>query len=273
MISLTNRERLRRLNGQLGGPVGVGLALGVLGPFGTYETLPLDERLGYWLAVVSVNWIIADALIRRVAASFGDDWPLPLVTLPFVGALLASLPATGVVTMANGLAGLGWPDNLPALTLRVSFLVILISLVVFQWRALGTRASTTSRRDQDGAVSAAALTDKPIPPAFAARLKRLQGARPLCLEMQDHYLIVHGAADSEMILCRMTDAARELDALGARVHRSWWVADEAVAGIERRGQRLFVRLVDDRCIPIGRSHRARLIKRGWLSTEAASARD
>lgn len=99
---------------------------------------------------------------------------------------------------------------------------------------------------------------------FVARLRGPLKGRLLCLEMQDHYLRVHSTAGVEMILCRMEDAARELEGLGRRVHRSWWVAEDAVAGVERDGQRLFLRLADDRRVPVGRSYRAGLKDAGWL---------
>ena len=82
--------------------------------------------------------------------------------------------------------------------------------------------------------------------------------------MQDHYLVVHHSGGSEMILCRMEDAARELGALGWRVHRSWWVAADAVYGPEREGQRILLRLTDDRRVPVGRSFHSDLKAAGWL---------
>jgi DNA-binding LytR/AlgR family response regulator len=67
-----------------------------------------------------------------------------------------------------------------------------------------------------------------------------------------------------MILCRMEDAARELGDLGRRVHRSWWVAADAVEGVTRDGQRTFLRLTDDRRVAVGRSFRRDLKEAGWL---------
>jgi DNA-binding LytR/AlgR family response regulator len=67
-----------------------------------------------------------------------------------------------------------------------------------------------------------------------------------------------------MILCRMEDAMRELGGLGQRVRRSWWVAADAVEGVEREGQRTFLRLADRRRVPVGRSYRPDLKAAGWL---------
>jgi DNA-binding LytR/AlgR family response regulator len=82
--------------------------------------------------------------------------------------------------------------------------------------------------------------------------------------MQDHYLVVHTTGGTEMILCRMEDAARELDGHGRRVHRSWWVAEDAVEEATRNGQRRFLRLVDGRTVPVGRSFQPALRDAGWL---------
>ena len=82
--------------------------------------------------------------------------------------------------------------------------------------------------------------------------------------MQDHYLKIHHSGGSEMILCRMEDAARELDGFGRRVHRSLWVAAAAVESVEREGQRTFLRLTDGRRVPVGRSFRPNLREAGWL---------
>ena len=55
--------------------------------------------------------------------------------------------------------------------------------------------------------------------------------------MEDHYLRVHGAYGSELILLRMRDAVQEVAPLiGAQVHRSWWVARSAVRETHREGR-------------------------------------
>jgi DNA-binding LytR/AlgR family response regulator len=64
---------------------------------------------------------------------------------------------------------------------------------------------------------------------------------------------------------------RELGALGRRVHRSWWVAADAVEGVERDGQRLLLRLSDNRCVPVGRTYRDGLRRDGWLDAERLRA--
>src|SRR6056297_2097297 len=266
------RERLAHLSLRLGPPIGVGLVLGLIGPFGTFDLLPTAPRLGYWLAVVSVNWMLADAIIRRMDVVAGDRMRVPRLMVPLVGACLAAVPATGVVVLANGLSGIGWPDNVAVLFGRVLLLLAAISLPAYTWEDMQERiAAIPDPAGAEGVPSEAALsaTEARQPEGdglsvFTARLSAPLGGRLLCLEMQDHYLKVHHSAGSEMILCRMEDAARELGGLGRRVHRSWWVAGDAVAGVKRDGQRTFLRLTDGRQVPVGRSFRPVLKAAGWL---------
>ena len=266
------RERLAHLSLRLGPPIGVGLVLGLIGPFGTFDLLPTAPRLAYWLAVISVNWLLADAVLRRLDAVMGARLPMPRLTVPIVGACLAAVPATGVVALANGLSGIGWPDDVAVLFGRVLLLLAAISLPVYTWEDMQERIAAM----HDPAPSEGTSSESPSEETegrqlgkdglslFTARLSAPLGGRLLCLEMQDHYLKVHHTAGSELILCRMEDATRELSGLGQRVHRSWWVAADAVDGVEREGQRILLRLADDRRVPVGRSFRPDLKASGWL---------
>ena len=84
--------------------------------------------------------------------------------------------------------------------------------------------------------------------------------------MQDHYVEVHTAAGTEMLLLRFRDALREVeDVNGLRVHRSHWVARAAIVGVERgRGGRVALRLVNGSRIPVSRSFAPALKAQGWI---------
>jgi len=250
----------------------VGLVLGLIGPFGTYQLLPLGPRLAYWLSVVSANWLLADAIVRRVDALVGDSVSSRRLLVPLVGACLAAVPATGVVSIANALSGLGWPENIAVLFGQVMLLLAAITLPVYTWEDMQERMAARPGPSRPVIVpTTLELSEGEAPrrgadglALFFARLSTPLGGRLLCLEMQDHYLVVHHSGGSEMILCRMEDAARELDGLGRRVHRSWWVAADAVACVEHEGQRTMLCLNDDRRVPVGRSFRPDLKAAGWL---------
>ncbi|WP_209426654.1 LytTR family DNA-binding domain-containing protein [Pararhodobacter sp. SW119] len=250
---------------RLAGPVVLGAVLGLIGPFGTYEMLPTLPRLTYWLAIVALNWLLCDIAIRRVDDVVPEDISLRRILVPLFGAVLVSLPATGVVAIAGGVSGIGWPESILSLYWKVALLLVAISLPVYTFADLREVAESAARSPgsapQDTGESGEAATGLAL---FLARLARPLEGRLLCLEMQDHYLVVHTTEGSDLILCRMEDAARELGALGLRVHRSWWVAANAVEAVERDGQRLMLRLSDDRRVPVGRTYRESLKTEGWL---------
>jgi hypothetical protein len=245
--------------------IALGAVLGLIGPFGTFEALPILPRLGYWLAIAALNWLLCDIAIRRVDDVLPEDIAVRRILVPLVGAVLVSLPATGVVALAGGVSGIGSPDSILSLYWKVALLLVAISLPVYTFADLREAAEAAAPLPSHApANSAEARSESTGLSLFQARLPRPLEGRLLCLEMQDHYLAVHTTEGSELILCRMEDAARELGALGRRVHRSWWVAADAVAGAERDGQRLMLRLCDGRRVPVGRTYRDGLRAEGWL---------
>lgn len=257
------REWMQDMGQRLAGPVAVGLILGLIGPFGTYASLPLLPRLGYWLAIVAINWLLCDIAIRRVDALAPASLPLRRAAVPLIGAALISLPATGVVATANGLSYIGWPESILVLYGQVAVLLAAIALPAYTLAHLREMAYSVEHMARSASATNTDTDDTGLE-LFQARLPGPLEGQLLCLEMQDHYLAVHTTKGSELILCRMEDAARELDGLGRRVHRSWWAAEDAVDGTERDGQRLMLRLTDDRRVPVGRTYRDGLKSDGWL---------
>ena len=101
--------------------------------------------------------------------------------------------------------------------------------------------------------------------ALLARLSERSRGELLHLRMQDHYVEVHTAAGRELLLLRFRDALREVESVnGLQVHRSHWVARKAVAGVERRGGRIALRLVNGSRVPVSRSFAPELRSRGWI---------
>ena len=250
------RERMNEIGRRLAGPLVVALVLGLVGPFGTYALLPLFPRLAYWLSVVALNWMLCDIAVRWVDGHLPDALPLRRIMVPLAGALAVSIPATGVVTLANGLSGIGWPGAILTLYGQVLLLLGAIAVPVYALADLQEAAQQRQPGGEGGTAQGLAL--------FRARLSGPLDGHLLCLEMQDHYLKVHTTAGSEMLLCRMEDAARELEGLGQRVHRSWWVADAARQGIERDGARLVIRLPNGLQVPVGRTYRPALKAARWI---------
>jgi hypothetical protein len=111
--------------------------------------------------------------------------------------------------------------------------------------------------------------DRPADPPRTARPNLMERVRPerrgalLALKADGHYLQVYTDAGSDLILYRLSDALLELSGDdGVQVHRSWWVAQRALA-IERHRDRLV--LVNGVEVPVSRSFRIVARQRGWLS--------
>src|ERR1700755_2739771 len=99
---------------------------------------------------------------------------------------------------------------------------------------------------------------------FSRRTPPALGRALLALEMEDHYLRIHTAVGSDLILLRLRDALGELGPQrGRQVHRSWCVADGAVAGAER-GARPMLVLRNGLKVPVSKSFRDQAKEMGWL---------
>jgi len=233
----------------------VGLLLGFAGPFGSYPAFPTATRYAFWLGLTAAG------LVAAVAA----DAVLPVTRLRAgairIGAvaLVSALPMTFVVAWTMSLVQPGrffTPQQLPALFAAVAAVQLLV--------VYATTATRPTADDSEAPGHAPALPEpgeEPVPAAFpSALLNRLPpeiGSAIIALETEDHYLRVHAAGGSALILMRMADAVALLDPqLGAQVHRRWWVAQAAVAGVRTEGQKLSLCLIDKTVVPVGRTFSA-----------------
>lgn len=105
-------------------------------------------------------------------------------------------------------------------------------------------------------------------PALVARLPAAVRGTVLCLEMEDHYVRVHTARGSALLLLRLGDAIEETRPLsGRQVHRSWWIADAAVETFERRGRVGQLRLSNGQRVPVSQRY-LREVQSAFAKTEA-----
>ena len=233
----------------------VGLLLGLAGPFGSYPAFPTPTRYAFWLgltmagavAAVAANAVLPVSRLRAGAIRSGAV------------ALISALPMTFVVAWTMSLVQPGrffTPQQLPVLFACVAAVQL---LVVY--------ATTITAPTADGAEAPGRAPTLPepsaetipaaFPPALLSRLPAGIGSDIIALETEDHYLRVHAAGGSALILMRMADAVAMLDPrLGAQVHRRWWVAEAAVAGVRTEEQKLSLCLVDNTLVPVGRTFAA-----------------
>jgi hypothetical protein len=89
------------------------------------------------------------------------------------------------------------------------------------------------------------------------------------------YVRVHTARGSSMVLATFAQAIAALGGSpGLRVHRLWWVAEAAVAGVAADGRNLRLVLTNGLAAPVARASVAAVRQAVWLERRpAASASD
>lgn len=95
------------------------------------------------------------------------------------------------------------------------------------------------------------------------RLPGHNGKRILYMSAQEHYTKVYTEKASELIYMRFADAMAlaETAIAGQRVHRSFWVAQDAVSEFKRDGSKISLILENGDLIPVSRSYREMI--RDW----------
>ena len=236
--------------------VAILVAVGALaGPFGTYDDLSFAARLLYWSLAILGCGAIMEALL--LAALSHPLYGLPAAARLAAAVLVGSFPAALVILALEGTLR-GYPPT-PGFALRVWGLVFVVALLVslVEYRGALRGAPPRGRPGQEQAAPAGAQA---APGAlFFRSLDPALGRDLISLSKQDHYLEVVTRQGSALILKRMADAVAELDGYpGLRIHRSHWVAKDALREIDRESGRTVVRLDDGRLLPVSRPYVARL---------------
>lgn len=214
------------------GVVAAGLAL--IGPFGTYQVMPLPGRVVYWgLIVVGTFWI-ASAMSEAMAGIL-DRTAMGRTLRLVVLQLLLAVPVTGFVAfVALAFGGhLTWAGTilLYAQCLALSVLVALI----------------------DRLLAVSEVRQSSAPPALMQRLPPARRGDLVRLSAQGHYVEVITSRGSSLLLMRLNDAIAEAaPEPGLRIHRSHWIARRAVRGTRRIGGKLHLLATDGSALAISR---------------------
>lgn len=230
--------------------VGVALVIGVVGPFGTYEKHALLPRVAYWFAIAVLTYGVGLATVHFVIAAIHGARRPGWIAYGLAG-LAAGLPVAAVVLAINAL--LYGPEP-PVETLA---LILSCMVIAGVGSALIALYSMPSRPDGPPAESAAVASPAPVPPPLLARLPLHLRGDLAYLSMQDHYVDVHTARGSTLLLMRFADAVGETGPTeGLQIHRSYWIARQAVVESVRRDGRLFLRMADGAELPVSRPYLA-----------------
>jgi hypothetical protein len=238
--------------------------IGFMGPFGTYMRDGLPGRIGHWWLLLMGAYILVRPviwLLRRLALRID----LSVSITVFSGVSLCVVPLA-FLWRNVGRTAFRDLDGFTGL-LPFSFLCALTVLVVTHWaeqtdRRLAQRGILPPPADAPHPEGAAT---SPAEPALRHRLSAGFAGPILALQSEDHYVRVHGAGGSELLLMRLRDAIAEMEGVaGAQVHRSWWIAHRAILRCDPAGRSWLITLDGGLSVPVARDSVARLQRAGFL---------
>ena len=248
----------------------VGIFLGIVGPFGSYLNGSVLTRIAYWVLSMWLGVAFygsAFVLARLLAARSGI--PLWIATAFLV--MAASLPQA---LATSALALYFWPNlaQLPLSQLdwfmQVLVLAGPVTLGYAFWTGLLSPARTPHRRPDHTAGG-----EPDNASGLFALLPLRLGTDIICMAMEDHYVRVHTALGSDLLLMPMARAVEDVAAIeGCRVHRSWWVARSAVLRIDGPARAMRLRLVNGMDVPVARRTVTMLRGLGWLDQPVTTSR-
>ncbi|GAB4361501.1 MAG: LytTR family DNA-binding domain-containing protein [Oricola sp.] len=226
------------------------------GPFGTYLELDTVPRFAYWLAAAAgcgffMNIGIYFALTHPQIGRFSALMRLAAAVL------IAAIPGALVIMILEFL--FRGTTLTPVFAAKAWSFIAIIGFVIAQndYREFLSNAcpgepfAQAFRMPADSESAIGPGADEAV---FFRHLKPQIGRRLVSLSMHDHYLEVVTDSGRDMILKRMGDAVAELvDYPGLQIHRSHWVALDAVADVERENGKTHAVLRDGRKLPVSRA--------------------
>ena len=223
-----------------------GIVLGLSGPFGTYDDFALAPRLAYWLTMVVLTYGVGYFVIAAVTTATRRVVPILALRVGLAG-IAAGVPVTLTVIGTN-IAIYGEQQGIAPLTLwgycTAISIAVATAMVLFSPRAYGSGAAPETEAH---AIAA--------PPPLLERLPHAQRGPLLSISVADHYVEVNTERGKALVLMRLSDAMKETAGVrGLQVHRSHWVARDAVKRVVRSDGRTLLELKDGTVLPVSRGY-------------------
>jgi len=243
----------------------IGVFLGLIGPFGSYDGAGPELRVAYWVGNMWIGFLVLATTVRLcILIALRTDMPIWFAIA--LGVAVGALPLTVLLSLYSGLFwppahgrfGTNYVHYGQALVMSEPLAFGFYYLMQRNWRLPTLIAAT------DAATTPSMATGPGGATGFVDRLPPRLGRELLCLKMEDHYVRAHTTRGSDLILTPLKDAVAELGGEGLQVHRSWWVARRALSEPIARGRNLYLRLSNGLEVPVSRASVAKLRAAGWL---------
>ena len=238
--------------------------------FGQTSDSSLPGRYVYWLVRIAIEGALFILVRDAVERYFDGGRPAWMVIgiailislFPFVLAITAldiilGFPELGIENAAAVSSTRLKEFGLELLYLLDNHIFLCILLAVPRYLL----ASESSRKTE---LDFASGTDETVPTngRLLAELDPPLNGDLMWAEAQEHYVRLTTSEETRMVLHRFADVLRGLsDDAGLQVHRSHWVAFDAVSEVFKQGTNLRLRLHTGDIIPVSRSYRAETEKK------------
>ena len=280
-MQLTNREihnknqlllsqlKSKRFVSGLASMVIAGLIIGLLAPFGMIN-IPVIVALSFWVVICVVGYAVYSPLINAcdilLDQKISARW-LRISLGAFSASLLMSL-IIPVVSNAFFDINTDYWSQVGAAFFQTAIIGGVISAISLMAQLISQQQAQLQQSQHELAEQAQAaeqakqqtneLTGKHLS-QLMEKVPQDKRGQLLCLEMDDHYLNIHTDKGTHMTLMRFKDALALLDDYeGLQTHRSWWVATNAIVGVEKDGRKTLLRLSNDVLAPVSRTFQAKV---------------
>ncbi|WP_435259763.1 LytTR family transcriptional regulator DNA-binding domain-containing protein [Thioclava sp. FR2] len=238
------------------------LVVSFSGPFGTYRLLELPLRATFWGLILALA-ILAGTAVRALV--FGvwnlQSFRYGSTTVALILALIFPVIVHAVLWIPIFQVGFPVPD-----WTEIGVFTGLCSL------AVGAYRHALRRKEMDlpeqGAKTARfeatqAFPEQPTVRLFD-RLPEQDGTKLISISVRDHYVDVRTTKGTTSLLMRLSDAIGETTGVdGAQIHRSHWVAWDAVVSVERAAAKMMLTLIDGSRLPVSKTYRDLVDVRGF----------
>lgn len=225
-----------------------GAMMGIFGPFGSYLNGSFLVLVLHWTFMSMFGALVCGLTVPHMVRWLGRRG-FPLWFALLISLAILSLPLSAVAaTEARWI----WPWQVARLHPPDWYVQTLLPclLTTTGWLLIEYARSTRARAPASGQPAQAALTG-PV----------------LCLQMEDHYVRVHRPGGSTLELMPLQEAIERYGSGGLQVHRSWWVAADAVVDAERDGRNWRLRLSNGLIVPVARNRIAGVRARQLIGPE------
>jgi hypothetical protein len=266
-------------------PLLIGLAIG-LGQFGSVRFENRFVHVAFGIVSLLFSWLVMEGF-SALGARLLRPWRLPLWVPLMGGVVMAGLLHAPFTVFRDAWFSpylregshffQSWPWAFGDATYRTESLIALANRAVV-WIAFNSilvRGLGMTRFGYDDIFRrpANARWDAPMPQTPQAmsaaatgidllfqKLPAQIGRDIICLKAQEHYTEVVTRLGSATIYMRFSDAVALASAAieGAQIHRSYWVAQAAVCGLERADGKTMLRLDGGQLLPVSRTYQHQL---------------